>query len=87
MKRVTMHQAKTHLSRLVVRALAGEEIIITRRKHPVVRLQVVAAPPSTRTIGLLPGLVQKMGPGFNDPYEDWDPSLVPPVKKAKRRGR
>lgn len=33
-----MHEAKTHLSRLVERALAGEEIVITRRGKPAVRL-------------------------------------------------
>jgi antitoxin (DNA-binding transcriptional repressor) of toxin-antitoxin stability system len=33
-----MHEAKTHLSQLVERALAGEEIILTRRGKPAVRL-------------------------------------------------
>jgi antitoxin (DNA-binding transcriptional repressor) of toxin-antitoxin stability system len=28
----TMHQAKTQLSKLVARALAGEEVILTRGK-------------------------------------------------------
>jgi prevent-host-death family protein len=36
-----MHEAKTHLSRLVERALAGEEIVITRRGKPAVRLAPV----------------------------------------------
>lgn len=33
-----MHHSKTHLSELVARALAGEEIVITRRGEPAVRL-------------------------------------------------
>jgi antitoxin (DNA-binding transcriptional repressor) of toxin-antitoxin stability system len=33
-----MHQAKTHLSKLVERVEAGEEIIITRRGEPAARL-------------------------------------------------
>jgi prevent-host-death family protein len=33
-----MHEAKTHLSQLVERALAGEEIVVTRRGKPAVRL-------------------------------------------------
>jgi prevent-host-death family protein len=33
-----MHEAKTHLSQLVERALAGEEIVLTRRGEPAVRL-------------------------------------------------
>lgn len=75
-----MHEAKTHLSRLVEAALAGEEVIITRRDQPVVRLTVVP-PPSTRKhplIGALPGLIIAMGDNFNDPYEDWDTPIFPP---------
>ncbi len=35
---VSVHQAKTHLSRLLVQAEAGEEIVIARRGEPVARL-------------------------------------------------
>jgi prevent-host-death family protein len=38
MAKVGMHDAKTHLSQLVERALAGEEIVLTRRGEPAVRL-------------------------------------------------
>lgn len=38
---VGMHHAKTHLSQLVERALAGEEIVVTRRGKPAVRLTPV----------------------------------------------
>jgi prevent-host-death family protein len=38
MAEVGMHEAKTNLSRLVERALAGEEIVLTRRGEPAVRL-------------------------------------------------
>jgi prevent-host-death family protein len=38
MAEVGMHDAKTNLSRLVERALAGEEIVLTRRGEPAVRL-------------------------------------------------
>jgi prevent-host-death family protein len=33
-----MHEAKTNLSRLVQRALEGEEVVLTRRGEPAVRL-------------------------------------------------
>ena len=33
-----MHEAKTQLSKLVERAEAGEEIVITRHGHPAARL-------------------------------------------------
>jgi prevent-host-death family protein len=38
MTRVGMHEAKTQLSKLVQRAESGEEIVITRRGEPAVRL-------------------------------------------------
>ncbi len=38
MERITTHQAKTHFSQLVNRALEGEEIVIFRGDRPVVRL-------------------------------------------------
>jgi prevent-host-death family protein len=38
MARIGMHEAKTHLSQLVKRALEGEEIVLTRRGEPAVRL-------------------------------------------------
>lgn len=33
-----MHEAKTHLSKLVERALAGEDVVLTRRGEPAVKL-------------------------------------------------
>jgi prevent-host-death family protein len=36
--RVGMHEAKTNLSKLVERAEGGEDIVITRRGEPAVRL-------------------------------------------------
>jgi prevent-host-death family protein len=38
MARVGMHEAKTHLSRLVEQAEAGEEVVIQRSGKPVARL-------------------------------------------------
>ena len=40
---VNMHDAKTNLSRLVDRALAGEEVIIAKAGKPVVRIIPVEA--------------------------------------------
>ena len=41
MKHYTVHEAKTHLSRLLRRAEAGEEVVITRSGLPVARLAPV----------------------------------------------
>jgi prevent-host-death family protein len=38
MAEIGMHEAKTQLSKLVERAEAGEEIVITRRGRPAARL-------------------------------------------------
>ena len=38
MTQVNVHEAKTHLSRLLARAEAGEEIIIARDGKPIVKL-------------------------------------------------
>jgi len=55
---VTVHRAKTNLSKLVARALAGEEIIIARGDTPVVRLVPVAVPKPRRVPGTLKGKIQ-----------------------------
>ena len=72
-----MHEAKTHLSRLVDLALAGEEVVIARRREPVVRLSLLEGKPKKRTIGAEPSLVIRMEDGFDDPVEDWDESPIP----------
>ena len=35
MTQVTIHEAKTHLSKLIQLALAGEEVVITKGKQPM----------------------------------------------------
>ncbi len=45
MARVGMHEAKTHLSRLVERAEAGEDVVIQRNGKPAVRLVPVVEEP------------------------------------------
>ncbi|MCD6728190.1 MAG: type II toxin-antitoxin system Phd/YefM family antitoxin [Solirubrobacteraceae bacterium] len=50
-KSVGVHEAKTHLSRLLERVSAGEEITITRRGEEVARL-VPARPARVRRLGI-----------------------------------
>lgn len=54
---VNIHAAKTHLSRLVDRAAAGEEIVIARAGKPVARLAPLAVAPAVRRPGLLKGQI------------------------------
>ena len=53
MTRVGMHEAKTHLSKLVERAEAGEDVVIQRNGKPVVRLVPVVEEP--RSLGSVRG--------------------------------
>lgn len=48
---VGVHEAKTHLSRLLQRVELGEEVTILRSGKPVARL-VPASPPTRRQFGL-----------------------------------
>lgn len=52
---VNLHDAKTHLSRYVQRALAGEEVVIAKAGQPLVRLTPVAAQRRLRQPGFLAG--------------------------------
>lgn len=55
MPTVNVHEAKTHLSKLLERAHAGEEIVISKGGKPFARL-VPLAIPEPRRPGLLPGI-------------------------------
>ena len=57
MKTVNVHEAKTHLSHLLERAHAGEEIVIAKRGTPYARLCALE-PPRRRQSGLLQGKVE-----------------------------
>ncbi len=56
MATVTIHAAKTNLSKLIARAEAGEEIVIARGKEPVVRLTPVAEKKAGRGFGSMKGI-------------------------------
>jgi prevent-host-death family protein len=63
---VNMHEAKTHLSQLVDRALAGEEVVIGRAGKPAVRLVPVEETAEPRKPGALRGRIW-MAPDFDEP--------------------
>jgi antitoxin (DNA-binding transcriptional repressor) of toxin-antitoxin stability system len=70
-KQVTIHEAKTHLSRLIQAALNGEEIIIAKGNKPLVRLDVLPEARLQRHIGGQPDLVMSMDEDFNAPLKDF----------------
>lgn len=55
MRTVNIHAAKTHLSRLVEDAAAGEEIVIAKAGKPIARLCPLAEPKPRRKLGILDG--------------------------------
>ena len=69
---ITIHDAKTNLSKLIQRALDGEEIIIAKRNQPLVRLEVIKPEKPVRRLGGLPNLVIAMGDSFNKELEDFE---------------
>jgi prevent-host-death family protein len=62
-----VHEAKTHLSRLLERVAEGEEIIIAKSGRPVAKLVRVAVEP--RRPGRLKGRI-RVGPDFDDPLPE-----------------
>ena len=60
---VNMHQAKSSLSRLVERALAGEEVVIARNGVPLVQLVPVVKKREPRIPGRYKGKIH-IGPDF-----------------------
>ncbi len=56
MRTVNVHEAKTHLSRLLDAVAAGEEIVIAKSGRPVARL-VAVAEPGPRMPGVAKGRV------------------------------
>jgi prevent-host-death family protein len=63
---VTIHKAKTTLSKLIKKASAGEEVIIARGDKPVARLVPVGEAKGKRQPGSLKGKLH-VGPEFFEP--------------------
>jgi prevent-host-death family protein len=70
-KTVNVHEAKTHLSRLLERAHAGEEIVIAKSGEPYARLVPLPGRLPKREAGTLREVVE-LGEAFFDPLpSDW----------------
>jgi prevent-host-death family protein len=65
METITIHKAKTQLSRLIEKACRGEEIVIARGSKPVVRLVAIEDGRADRTPGAWKGKLH-VGPEFFD---------------------
>lgn len=68
MSQVNVHEAKTHLSKLLQKVEAGEEVVIARAGKPVARLVPLNAP-KLRVLGGDEGKV-RIAPDFDAPLPD-----------------
>ncbi len=66
---VTIHYAKTNLSKLLAQVAEGEEVVIARGKIPVARLTPMEPAPKVRKPGRLKGVV-RFDDSFFDPLPD-----------------
>jgi len=66
---VNTHEAKTHLSRLLARVQAGEEIVIARAGKPIARLVPIVEHISRRVPGTAKS-VTRMAADFDAPLPD-----------------
>ena len=66
---VTVHEAKTNLSRLIADVLAGKEVVIARGKVPAVRLEPVEPLAPKRKPGSLKGKIA-LDDAFFEPLPD-----------------
>lgn len=73
MQQVNMHEAKTHLSRLVQAVAAGQEVVIAKAGKPVAKLVPFQASSVERTPGIWRGKVKIA--------DDFD-SLLPALQAA-----
>lgn len=68
---ITLQEAKIHLSRLIDKAAAGEEIIIAKAGKPVAKLVSLHNAPSARSLGIFQGKLNVL--------EDFDVALTEDV--------
>lgn len=69
MIKVNVHEAKTELSRLLNRVVAGEEVVIAKAGKPVARLIPVEPPRPASRLGLDKS-DWKVPEDFNDPLPE-----------------
>lgn len=69
MTTVNIHEAKTHLSRLLARVIEGEEIVIAKSGRPVARLVPVESRSRERVLGQDRGLFE-VPDDFDEPLPE-----------------
>ena len=70
MTQVNIHEAKTHLSKLIEMVQNGEEVIIARANTPVVKLVALETQKPERKLGSAKGKIW-ISPDFDEPLDDF----------------
>ena len=70
MQQVDISVAQAQISQILQSALRGEEIIITRDNHPILKLIQVSSQPKRRQRGSAKGQIW-MAADFDEPLEDF----------------
>ncbi|MBA2700771.1 MAG: type II toxin-antitoxin system Phd/YefM family antitoxin [Chloroflexi bacterium] len=72
---INIHEAKTHLSRLLERVQAGEDITIAKAGKPIARLSAIHERPKRRVPGMDKIIIH---PNFDDPLPEFEPDYMHP---------
>jgi prevent-host-death family protein len=70
MHQINIHEAKTHLSKLIQEAVNGEEVIIAKSNKPMVKLVPLHQEKKQRKLGLAKGKIT-MSNDFDAPLDDF----------------
>ena len=71
MIQVTIHEAKTHLSKLIQKALTGETVIIAKGNKPLVKLVVLPEAQQQRRLGGAADVILDMADDFDEPLDEF----------------
>ena len=77
MRTVNVHEAKTHFSRLIDAAHAGETIVVAKGGKPWARLVPLDAPAPRREPGVLAGVLKLPAPeALLEPLPESEPTAI-----------
>ena len=75
MIQVNIYEAKTHFSQLILKAIAGEEIIIAKRNKPVAKLVQFTTSKQQRKLGSAKGKIF-IADDFNCLLDDFEEHIT-----------
>jgi prevent-host-death family protein len=70
MLQVNIHEAKTNLSKLIQKAISGEDVIIAKGNKPIVKLVLIDNKKPQRKLGTAKGKIE-LADDFDEPLEDF----------------